>query len=196
MLHCQYRDPAEVSNYKKREKNRLNRCRYCGDIFRKKRYNIERCRSGSFILLLSKLNIDTQKQVNPYVWRRDLYITQTLDIGLAKVLFCLLLKSVAVGQGEGSSGARWLYTSILILVVFEAIRRFVLKVGKSFVPSILALSWTPGVYLLGWRPCLLVALTLCGLLRIFFFFNDLINGILEANTSNSSNKMSAHGHSP
>lgn len=106
MLHCQYRDPAEVSNYKKREKNRLNRCRYCGDIFRKKRYNIERCRSGSFILLLSKLNIDTQKQVNPYVWRRDLYITQTLDIGLAKVLFCLLLKSVAVGQGEGSSGAR------------------------------------------------------------------------------------------
>lgn len=106
MLHCQYRDPAEVSNYKKREKNRLNRCRYCGDIFRKKRYNIERCRSGSFILLLSKLNIDTQKHVNPYVWRRDLYFTQTLDIGLAKGLICLLLKSVAVGQGEGSSGAQ------------------------------------------------------------------------------------------
>lgn len=133
--------PQKSPITKKREKNRLNRCRYCGDIFRKKRYNIERCRSGSSILLLSKLNIDTQKQVNPYVWRRDRYFTQTLDIGLAKGLICLLLKSV--GQGEGSSGAQWLYTSILILVVFEAIRRFVLKVGKSFVPSILALSWTP-----------------------------------------------------
>lgn len=69
-----------------------------------KRYNIERCRSGSSILLLSKRNIDTQKHVNPYVWRRDLYVTQTLDIGLAKGLICLLLKSV--GQGEGSSGAQ------------------------------------------------------------------------------------------
>lgn len=29
-----------------------------------------------------------------------------------------------------------------------------------------------------------------------FFFNDLINRILEANTSNIRNKMSAHGHSP